>query len=111
MAKADHLDGVAPSGQHLLRSLGPQPCDQAGDFARADVERGGDGAAMRRDRLHLRSEAVMEGVHASPPFFFFLLAARASSRACAAASDSRTLTRSGNRKSTTVTSRDKSFLS
>ena len=73
MAEADHLDGVAAAGQDLLRRMRLEPRDQADDLARADVERGDERAAPRRDRLHLRRQAVMEGVHASPPFFFFLL--------------------------------------
>ena len=70
MAEADHLDGMAPAGQHLLRRMRPQPRNQAGDLARADIERGNKRAAPRRDRLHLGRKAVMEGAHASPPFFF-----------------------------------------
>ena len=71
MAEADDLDGVAAAGQDLLRLLRPQPRDQADDLARSDVERGNERAAPRRNRLHLRRQAVTEGVHASPPFFFF----------------------------------------
>ena len=99
MAEADHFDGVGPARQHLLRRMRPQPRDQAGDLARSDIERGDERAAPRRDRLHLRRQAVMEGIHALPSFFFFL-SLSASSRACAAAGESRTVTRSGSRRST-----------
>ena len=64
-------------------ACGLQPRDQAGDLAGADVERGDQRRAPRRQRLHLRRQAVLEGVHALPPFFGFL-SLSASSRACAA---------------------------
>ena len=76
------LDGVAAAREHLLRRVRPQPCDHADDLARADVERGDERAVARRDRLHLRRQAVVEGVHASPPFFFLVWPCSASSRAC-----------------------------
>src|SRR5207248_4520324 len=103
--------GMTAAGQNLLRPARAQPPDQANDLARSDIERGDDAAATRRDRFHLRRDAVTERVHASPPFFFFALALSASSRACAAASDKRTVTRSAKRRSMLVRSRDNSFLS
>ena len=70
-----------------------------------------DRRAPRRHRLHLRREAVLEGAHAAPPFFFGFLSLSASARACAAASDSRTVTRSGSRRSIATMSRVSSFFS
>src|SRR5580704_1545470 len=109
--EADDVHGVAPAGQNLLRRMRAKTCDQADDLARSNIECGNEGAAPRRDRLHLRRQAVMEGVHALPPFFFLALSSCSSLRAWAAAGDIRTVTRSGIRRSITATSRDRSFLS
>src|SRR3974390_886329 len=111
VAETDHLDRMAAPGQNLLRTMRTKPADQTNPFARTDVERGNYDASPRRDRLHLRCDAITERAHASPPFFFFALALSASSRACVAASDKRTVTRSGRRRSILVMSRDSSFLS
>ena len=112
VTEADDFDRMSPAGQDLLRRMWPQPGDEAGDFARAHVKRRDQCAASRRNRLHLRREAIVEGAHASPPFFFFLAASfSAAARACAAESDNRTVTRSGKRRSTIVISRDNNFLS
>ena len=111
VAKPDHLDAVAPARQDLLRRMRAQTCNQAHDLARSNVERGDECTAPRRDRLHLRCQAVMEGIHALPPFFFLALSFCSSSRAWRAAGESRTVTRSGIRRSIEVTSRERSFLS
>src|SRR5439155_5228150 len=109
VADTEHLDAVAASAQRFLRTARFQPCNQAGDLAGANIERADDRRAPRRDRLHLRGEAVLERAHASPPLRFCGL--RASSRACAAASDRRTVTRSGRRRSIARMSRLMSRLS
>src|SRR5579883_2155252 len=111
VAEADELDAMAATRQNLLRGVWPQPRDHADDLARADVERRHQRALAWRDRLHFGGQAIAERVHASPPFLFLLLALSNSSRAAAAASDSRTVTRSGSRKSIIVMSRVGSFLS
>src|SRR5258705_84686 len=96
-----------PLGWRMRRQAG----DQAGDLAGADIERGDQRAALGRYRLHLGGEAVVEGVHALPPFGFGFLALSASSRAWAAASDRRSVTRSGKRRSMETISRERIFLS
>ena len=114
-AKAKRLHAVAAPAQHVLRRLRLEPCDQADDLAGADIERGDDRRALRRNRLHLRGQAEAQHGHASPPLPDFLswlspASLSACSRAAAAPSDWRTVTRSGSRKSTVVMSRDSSFL-
>ena len=104
VADAEDFDAVAAPPQHLLRRLRLQPCDQADDLAGADIERRDDRRAARRHRLHLRGEAVVEA-HAEPPFFLAFLSLSASWRAAQASSDSRTVTRSGRRRSIAVMSR------
>ena len=112
VAEPDHLDRVAATPQHVLRRLRFQPADQAGDLAGADVERRDERAcaaappasssASGRDRVGSCVAALGFSVA------FFLAA---SSRAWAAASDSRTVTRSGSRRSIAATSRLDSLLS
>src|SRR5215213_5663418 len=98
--------------QHVLRRARLQLRDRAHDLAGADIERGDDGGAAARDRLHLGRKAVGQIGHASPPFFLALrAAASASSRACATASESRTVNRSGSRRSIAAMSRLSKFFS
>src|SRR5262249_37566967 len=105
VTEAEHLDRVAAPAQHFLRRARGEPTDQAGDLAGADVERAHDRRPLRRHRLHLGGEAVLEGAHALPPLRLAVLSLSASSRACAASSERWTLTRSGKRRSIAVMSR------
>ena len=111
VAEAEHLDRMTASAQRFTLRVGTQLRDQAGDLAGADVERHDQRGAPRRDRFHLRGEAVIERAHAAPPLRAFARSLMALSRACAAASESRTVTRSGSRRSIAATSRVMSFLS
>src|SRR5205823_11697634 len=107
---ANNLDGVAALSKRISMFARPQPRQDTGDLAGADVECGNKRRTPRRQRLHLRSKAELKRAHALPPFFFgFSLSA--SARAAAARSDSRTFTRSANRRSTTVISRVSRFFS
>ncbi len=51
MADADHIDGVAAPDQRVARLARPQPADQAGDLAGADIEAGDQRRPVRRHRL------------------------------------------------------------
>ena len=95
VAEAEHLDRMAAAAQRFVLRVRLQPRDQAGDLAGADVERGDERRAPRRQRLHSGRQAVRERAHASPPLALRRRSFMARSRACAAASESRTMTRSG----------------
>src|SRR6185312_4077685 len=110
MADAQDFDGMAAPPQHLLRRLRLEPRDDANDLAGADIESRHNRRAAGRHRSHFRSQAILKG-HAAPPFLrAFLSLLSASWRAAEASSESRTVTRSGRRRSTTVMSRLSNLL-
>src|SRR5205085_4344080 len=106
LAVADQFDGMAAAAQRVARRTRLQPRDHAGDLAGADIERRHQRGALLRHRTRLRRLSALEAAHALPAFFFLSL--NSSSRAFAASSDSRTVSRSGNRMSIATMSRENS---
>ena len=90
MAEADHLDGMAPARQHLLRRMRPQPA-RSGRRSCSSRHRAPRPARCAAARSASSSESGRNGGRSCVAALLLLLAAlSASSRACAAASDSRT---------------------
>src|SRR5262245_42205299 len=92
MSECQETHTVAATTEDVLWRLRLEPCDEANDFARADIETCDDRGALGRNRFHLRGDAKAQHGHASPPlpdlaFFAFSASLRASLRANDAASD------------------------
>ncbi len=110
VAEADDVDRMGAPAQHVLRRPRLEAPDQAGDLAGADIERGDQ---------HRTASAISGFIFGVRPNwralmrapFFFGLRPWPRRRACAAASESRTVTRSGSRRSMATISRVIRFFS